>query len=396
MKRSTKVAGALVAIAALLSAATPAYAYTPTLSEVRFIPGADPTNSWYGTAVTPDGKTIVALDGSAAWVVDVATNTSTAITPASGDATATVIDSTGRFAYIAGTPFGFSTSISKVDLQTKSIVNTWTDAALIEYPDIYISGDGATLYAVGVVGSYPNFEVGLSTIDTTTGAVATYTTGTTGQFESSTAVNDASGVLYLVWTSTSNSTSGIWKFDTTTHAFTSTAWTGSGQLRGCDYANSVMACFVEDTANYVVTLDSSGNAISTLTLDTTDTSPQTISMTPDGSAFYVFGQDSNSTGIVEEFLSSPLSRGLVFNLSIENSNSVAMAPLAGQLYFTADYFGDYGGGYQVVQYAEPPAPELPNTGVNSATVGVYFALSGLLLTAGAVTLLAVRRRHAQP
>lgn len=67
-------------------------------------------------------------------------------------------------------------------------------------------------------------------------------------------------------------------------------------------------------------------------------------------------------------------------------------------WFTSDYFGDYDGGYQVVQFADPNAgsgEELAPTGGNSAMAGTLVALSALALAAGLFTRVASRRHRAR-
>ena len=75
--------GALVASAAVLASALPAQAYTPTVSGILYPPGVDPGDTWVGGAVTSDAKTYVVTDSNnpvGLWVIDVASNTATAVT----------------------------------------------------------------------------------------------------------------------------------------------------------------------------------------------------------------------------------------------------------------------------------------------------------------------------
>ena len=406
MKRLTKVAGALVAFAALISAATPAYAFTPTISEVRYLGGpSDPGDSWYDLALTSDAATAVWSTDSGTFIVDVASNTSTTITGSDGGSNI-LLDATETYAYLAedaGSWGSYTSTVFKVDMATNAIVATWTDPAYdIGSPNMFFSADGSSLFLLGTSGSYPNTENAVAKVNLSSGAITQYATGNPGYRMAQPAYDTASGLIYIPTVDTATGNVWSWNvFDTASNTFSDLAWTDSGELSYCDFQSGVLACLVDDTVDYVATIDATGGVVSSLNVDTEVSSAESVTLTPDGTQAYVYGDNGNFNN-VELIDMTTMSSVLVLNLSTDYQNVVRTAQDAGQIWFTADYIQDYDGGYQVVQFADPTAPvdpgapALANTGTNPATSGMYFALSGLLLTAGAITLTAVRRRHAQP
>jgi hypothetical protein len=404
MKKSTKVAGALIAFAALVSAATPAYAFTPTISEVRSLNGPDSSDSWYSLSLTSDATTAVISADSGVFIVDVATNSGTAVAGVEGGAS-TILDSNEAFLYAAddsGYP-SYTTSVKKIDMATKSVVATWTDPAYtLVGPYMFMSPDGASIYLVSDTGSYPNYGIGVAKVNVATGAITQYGATNSGVYLGQPAYDSTSGLIYVPYVdSATRLVSGFAVFDTANNDFTDLSWTGSGTLEACDSQAGVVACLVDDTVPYLAKINSSGAATSTLAVDAEVSSVETLTLTPDASQVFVYG-DNGGFGNVELIDMASMTSVTVFNTSLDYPNVVTLAKNAGQIWFTADYVADYNGGYQVIQYADPAAPvdpaapALANTGTNPATFGIYVALSVLLLTAGAITLTAVRRRHAQP
>jgi hypothetical protein len=398
---------ALIGAALLTLVALPAQAFTPTVSEVRYPPGVDPGDSWYGAAITSDATTFVVTDSAnpaGLWVIDVAANSATSVT-GTPRASEVIIDDAGAYAY----SFGSHTTenVYKIDLSTNAVVATWTDPALTLQSDsqMFFSADGSSLYMVGLVGNYP-YATGVAKVNLASGAITQYVaSGSSGDIATGGAAYDtASGHIFIQYKDIATGlTSGFYDFNTTANTFTDVPWSGSGVLSACDLKSGVWVCLVDDTNPYITKIDSTGSATGApLAVDAAVTSVESVTLTPDGSQAYVFGTNTapgaNNRGSAQVVDTTTMSSVTVLNFDFDYSHKVVLAPDAGQIWFTSDYFGDYDGGYQVVQFTDPNAgsgEELAPTGGNSAMAGTLVALSALALAAGLFTRVASRRHRAR-
>jgi hypothetical protein len=158
---------------------------------------------------------------------------------------------------------------------------------------------------------------------------------------------------------------------------------------------------VDDTESYLATINSSGAVVTSLDVDMLVSQPEYVKLTPDAAEAYVYGENGvTSVGNLEVIGLSPMASVMTFETTLDYPNIVAMAPDAGQIWFTADYVEDYNGGYRVIQFAEPNGGSggsgegLAPTGGNALIAGALVALSVLALAAGVVTRRATRRHRA--
>ena len=389
--------GALVASAAVLASALPAQAFTPTISEVRYLAGPtedDWGDSWYGFALTSDAATAVWSTDSGTFIVDVASNTATTIAGSEGG-NSLILDATGTYAYLAEETGGFgaqTNNVYKVDMATKAIVATWLVDTAGSNSHMFFSADGSSLFVLGATGSWPNTEIAVAKVNLSSGAVTMYEEGNPGYYYGQPAYDTASGLIYIPTSDTATGTVWSWNvFDTASNTFSDLAWTDSGELSYCDFQSGVLACLVDDTVDYVATIDATGGVVSSVNVDTAVSDADSVTLTPDGTQAYVYGDDGgfNNAELIDM---TTMSSVLVLNMSIDYQNVVKMAPDAGQIWFTADYVRDYDGGYQVVQFAEPKA-QLADTGLDStatAVTAVSLGAAGVLL----LGLYRARRRAA--
>ena len=393
----TSVAGvAICSLALLVSGASAAHAFIPTISEVRYLDGpADGGESWYDTALTSDASTAVWSTDSGTFIVDVATNSATQIVGSNGG-NSLILDATETYVYLVE-----DRNVFKVSMATKAIVATWTDAAYTLIPSyMYLSADGASLYLLGLKGSYPNFDIVVAKVNLATGAFTEYESGNPGHYLSRAAYDTTSGLMYIP---TRDIATGLDKtftvFDTASNTFTELPWTDSGRATDCDYQSGVVACVVDDTVDYVATIDASGAVVSSLNVDTAVSDTDSVTLTPGGTLAYVYG-DNNAFNNVEVIDLTTMSSVIVLNLATEYQNQVKIAADAGEIWFTADYVRDYDGGYQVATFEEIGADsgsgeELAKTGANSEPVGLLLTLGGLVLAVGLVARYELTRRNAQ-
>ncbi len=384
-KKSLIGLGALVASAAVLASALPAQAFAPTISEVRYLAGpleADWGDSWYGFALTSDAATAVWSTDHGTFIVDVASNTATTIAGSEGG-NSLILDPTGTYAYLAEETGVMSDTgtIFKVDMATKAIVATWLVDTANSSSHMFFSADGSSLFVLGVTGSWPNTEIAVAKVNLSSGAVTTYEEGNPGYYPSPPAYDTASGLIYIPTSDTATGNAWSWNvFDTASNTFSDLAWTDSGELSYCDFQSGVLACLVDDTVDYVATIDATGGVVSSVNVDTAVSDADSVTLTPDGTQAYVYGDDGDFNN-VELIDLTTMSSVLVLNLSTDYQNVVRMAPDAGQIWFTADYVRDYDGGYQVVQFAEAKAT-LADTGLDStatAVTAVSLGAAGVLL-----------------
>jgi hypothetical protein len=149
---------------------------------------------------------------------------------------------------------------------------------------------------------------------------------------------------------------GFAVLNTANDTFTDIPWAGDGALFACDSESGVVACLVDDTDPYIATINSSGAVVTSFDLDTAVTEAEYIKLTPDASEAYVYGENGvTSVANVEVIDLSPMASVMIFETTLDYPNIVAMAPDAGQIWFTVDYVQDYNGGYRVVQFADPNA-----------------------------------------
>ncbi len=393
MKKSLKVGFGLAATMILMSIASPALAYTPTLSEVRVLSGPDSDDSVDGLAITSDAQTAVVTSSDVAWVVDVSSNVATEISGLPG-ARLVILDSDENYAYVVSG----SLSVSKVNVATASVVETWSDVfANLSTEQLFLSADGETLYAVGNTGPFPNFTPAVVKVDLSSGAMTKYDAASAGSPHRQAAYHAESGAIFIPRIASGETAANFVVFDTVLNAFTDVPWTGPGTLYHCDSQNTVLACVVEDTVPYVATVNASdGSVVTSLDLTSDPYSIEAIKLTPDGTQAHMLFAELSGLGIVEAVDLTDMTSLVTLTTSIEYPERVAIAADAGQIWFYAYYAEDYAGGYQVVQFTEPrgSGEELANTGGSSAIAGALVALSALALAAGVVSRRAARRHGA--
>jgi len=383
-KRYLAVLGGMVASVALVGSALPAQAFTPTISEVRYLAGpTDDGESWYDLALTSDAATAVWSTDSGTWIVDVATNTSTAVAGSTGGGEL-LLDSSGSFAYIFE-----DSDIFKVDMSSKVIVATWNDANYdLAVQSVYFSADASGIFAVGRVGSFPNQAAAVAKVNLATGDITQYESTDTGNYIGRAGYDRTSGLMYIP---TRDSATGLVAsmtvFDTAANTFTEIPWTDAGVPRDCDFQAGVLACYVKTTTvNYIATVDSTGAVVSSVDVDSAVSDTDSVTLTPDGTRAYVFGDDGGLNN-VEVIDMTTMTSVTVLNLLTDYQNVVRMAADAGQIWFTADYVKDYDGGYQVATFdpstnPSGSGPQLPDTGLDASTLtvtGVAIGAAGLLL-----------------
>jgi hypothetical protein len=188
-------------------------------------------------------------------------------------------------------------------------------------------------------------------------------------------------------------------FDTASNTFTELPWTDSGRAIDCDYQSGVVACLVDDTDDYVATIDASGAVVSSLNVDTAVSSTESVTLTPGGTLAYVYG-DNGAFNNVEAIDLTTMSSVIVLNLATDYQNQVKIAADAGEIWFTADYVRDYDGGYQVATFEEIGGDSgsgegLAPTGANPEPVGLLLSLGGLVLAVGLVARYELTRRIAR-
>jgi hypothetical protein len=381
--------GSAAATIALLAIGMPAQAFTPTLSEVRVLNGPPSDESIDGLTITSEAQTAVVVSARRAWVVDVTSNVATEITGLTM-ASRVIMNSAETFAYVATGQF----KVSKVDVATATVVDTWTDATLgFSVEQMFLSADGLNIYAVGVSGSFPNIRPGVVKLDLTSGVISKFDAVNLGALRQA-AFNAESGEIFIPYSLSSTTSFAV--FDTASESFTDIPWAAAGDLTGCDWQAGTMACLVEGTVPYVATVSPSGAVESSLDVDVAVSNLVDIRVTPDGMRAYVLG-DNGGFGAVQAVDLSDMSSVLVLDTLLEYPEVVALAPDAGQIWFYAYYAEDYNGGYQVVHFADPtsdePQASLADTGVD-ASDGVVTAITIGTLGVVLVVLHLVRRRTA--
>jgi hypothetical protein len=374
----------------MVSVAVPVHAYIPTLSEVRVLNGPASDDEVEGLALFSDAETAV-VTGSGAWVVDVSSNDATEISGLAG-ASVVVMDTTETYAYVATGSF----ELTKVDVATASVVDTWSDVSVDLNPEkLFMSADGESIFAVGLTRSGPNWLPGVVEIDLTTGAMTQYNAGSAGDAQRQAAYDPTSGKIFIPRGGTN-----FVVFDTASNTFTDITWAGAGALDHCDSQNGVMACIVDDSVPYVATVNSSGAVVASLDLTVDSYNLSAITLTPDGTQAYILVADSNGMGSIEVVDLTDMTSLTTLATSLEYPARVSIAEDAGQIWFFGYYAADYNGGYQVMQYADPNSgsdgsgEELANTGASTVIAGLLVALSALAIAAGVVSRRPVRRHGA--
>jgi len=408
MKNSLKVLAG-VAAAALVLGSSPAFAATPTLSEVRVLPGPDASNDWKTSALTPDGNTALISDGSGVWVDNVFTGASVEVTPVAADVYSMLVDSTGTYAYLpkeVGDYPNYTYQILKVDIASASVVATLTDPDLTRADGQMLwAADGASFYLIAYTGSYPNYETTVFEIDASTGATTAYGSVDLGYFPGTAAFDPTSGRMFIPQAPLNGggATFHFLAFDTSTNTFSNVAYSGTGTSSACAFAAGVLACAFDDTTPYLATFDASGAVTGTLTLDPAVDSAEAFALSALGTLGFVYGQASGSFNSIEVVDMTTLTSIDVLDTLLDYCNVIMMDPSHQAIWFTADYIADYDGGYQVLTYAEAPAPGpgptpdpepvLANTGIDSSAA--MMAATGLLFAGlSVVAIVAIRRRRA--
>jgi hypothetical protein len=383
--------GAVAASVMMVSAALPAQAYIPTLSEVRVLNGPNSDDEVEGLALFSDAETAV-ITGTGAWVVDVSSNDATEISGLAA-ASVVVLDDTETFAYVAAG----SLVMAKVDVATASVVDTWSDVSVdLNVEQLFMSADGESIFAVGLTGSFPNFLPGVAEIDLSTGAMTQYDAGSAGPPQRQAAYDATSGKIFIP--RGSGSTNFV-VFDTASNTFTDITWAGAGALGHCDSQNGVMACIVDGPVPYVATVNTSGAVVASLDLTVDSYNLSAITLTPDGTQAYILVADSSGMGSVEAVDLTDMTSLTTLATSLEYPERVSIAEDAGQIWLFGYYAADYNGGYQVMQYADPNSgsdgsgEELANTGADLAISGAVAVIGALALGAGVMTRRVARRQR---
>jgi hypothetical protein len=228
--------------------------------------------------------------------VDVATNTATTINGSDGGGVI-VLDATETYAYLAERAGGFGVyteKVYKVDMATKAIVATWTVDTAGSNSHMFFSADGSSLFVLGTSGSWPNTEIAMAKVNVSSGAVTMYEEGNPGYYYRQPAYDTASGLIYIPTVDTATGNVWSWNvFNTASNTFSDLTWTDSGELSGCDFQSGVLACLVDDTVDYVATIDATGGVVSSLNVDTEVSDADSVTLTPDGTQAYVYGDDGN-------------------------------------------------------------------------------------------------------
>ena len=401
MKNSLKVLAG-VAAAALMLGSSPAFAATPTLSEVRVLPGPDAGNDWKTSALTPDGNTALISDGSGVWVDNVVTGASVEVTPVAADVYSMLVDATGTYAFMpkqVGDYPNYTYQILKVNIASASVVDTWTDPDLTSADGQMLwAADGASFYLISSTGSYPNYETTVFEIDASTGATTAYGSVDIGYSPGSTSAFDpATGRMFIPQSPMNGGTFHFLVFDTSTNSFSNVSYAGTGETSACAFAAGVLACAFDDTTPYLATFDASGAVTGTLTLDPAVDGAEAFALSALGTLGFVYGQASGSFNSIEVVDMTTLTSIDVLDTLLDYCNIIMMDPSHQAIWFTADYIANYDGGYQVLTYSETPAPSpspaLPNTGVD--TSAAMMAATGLLFAGlSVVAIVAIRRRRA--
>jgi LPXTG-motif cell wall-anchored protein len=407
MKNSLKVLAG-VAAAALVLGSSPALAATPTLSEVRVLPGPDASNDWKASALTPDGNTALISDGSGVWVDNIVSGASVEVTPVAEDVYSMLVDATGTYAYIPQAVGSFPTytyQILKVDIASASVVATWTDPELTRADGQMLwAADGASFYLISSTGSHPNYETTVFEIDASTGATTAYGSVDLGYSPGSTSAFDpATGRMFIPQSPTNGGTFHFLAFDTSTNTFSNVSYSGTGTSSACAFAAGVLACAFDDTTPYLATFDASGAVTGSLTLDPAVDGAEAFALSALGTLGFVYGQASGSLNSIEVVDMTTLTSIDVLDTLLDYCNVIMMDPSHQAIWFTADYIADYDGGYQVLTYSETPAPGpgptpdpepvLANTGFDSNAA--MMVATGLLFAGlSVVAIVAIRRRRA--
>jgi len=399
MKNSLKVLAG-VAAAALMLGSSPALAATPTLSEVRVLPGPDAQNDWKGSALTPDGNTALISNGYGVWVDNVVTGASVEVTPVVADVYSMLVDATGTYAFMpqqVGDYPNYTYQILKVDIASASVVATWTDPDLTSADGQMLwAADGASFYLIAYTGSYPNYETTVFEIDASTGATTAYGSVDLGYSPGSTSAFDsATGRMLIPQSPMNGGTFHFLAFDTSTNTFSNVSYSGTGESSACAFAAGVLACAFDDTTPYLATFDASGAVTGTLTLDPAVDGADAFALSALGTLGFVYGEASGSFNSIEVVDMTTLTSIDVLDTLLDYCNVIMMDPSHQSIWFTADYIADYDGGYQVLTYAEAPSPSpaLPNTGVD--TSAAMMAATGFLFAGlSVVAIVAIRRRRA--
>lgn len=403
MKNSLKVLAG-VAAAALMLGSSPAFAATPTLSEVRVLPGPDAGNDWKTSALTPDGNTALISDGSGVWVDNVVTGASVEVTPVVADVYSMLVDATGTYAFMpkqVGDYPNYTYQILKVDIASASVVATWTDPDLTSADGQMLwAADGASFYLISSTGSYPNYETTVFEIDASTGATTAYGSVDIGYSPGSTSAFDpATGRMFIPQSPMNGGTFHFLVFDTSTNSFSNVSYAGTGETSACAFAAGVLACAFDDTTPYLATFDASGAVTGTLTLDPAVDGAEAFALSALGTLGFVYGQASGSFNSIEVVDMTTLTSIDVLDTLLDYCNIIMMDPSHQAIWFTADYIANYDGGYQVLTYEEAPAPGpapgpepvLANTGID--TNAAMMAATGLLFAGLSVVAIAVIRRR---
>jgi LPXTG-motif cell wall-anchored protein len=406
MKNSLKVLAG-VAAAALVLGSSPALAATPTLSEVRVLPGPDAGNDWKASALTPDGNTVLISDGSGVWVDNIVSGASVEVTPVAEDVYSMLVDATGTYAYIPQAVGSFPTytyQILKVDIASASVVATWTDPDLTRADGQMLwAADGASFYLIASTGSYPNYETTVFEIDASTGATTAFGSVDLAYYPGTAAFDPATGRMLIPQSPMNGGTFHFLAFDTSTNTFSNVSYSGTGVSSACAFAAGVLACAFDDTTPYLATFDASGAVTGTLTLDPAVDGAEAFALSALGTQGFVYGQASGSFNSIEVVDMTTLTSIDVLDTLLEYCNVIMMDPSHQSIWFTADYIADYSGGYQVLTYSEAPAPGpgptpdsepvLANTGIDSSAA--MMAATGLLFAGlSVVAIVAIRRRRA--
>jgi LPXTG-motif cell wall-anchored protein len=387
MKKSLVATGAALAASALaaLGAVSPASADVTVVAPIVTADTGSANYYGYGAAVSNDGSLAAAgMEYGGVTIYDVASGTSTDISLAtlgSADIGHITFSPDGAFLYVADydnneidvvdvadgsidrsislnfAPWmleasrdgaflytsGYSTdSYYQIDLSDDSVSAPVVSSSGYAYQNsMCLSADGATLYA-------PTYADSIDVITTSTMSLTTLTIPGSGELYSCEWDNDGNLIV--------GDYGDTLVFKLATDGTVLDSGSAAGGSAGYYVYAAIPSCDKIYTANYNVQAVIPVLDLATLEEETAIT----VAETPDGDGFYGYNGDRSLDGSVIAISGYYSTDGLVVIKSCGSEST----------------------------------PSLPDTGVDSAATGISLSVAGGMLIAGAIALVAIRRRNA--